>query len=127
MEKRTICPYCGSEHIEYNEPHQDYYCYGCGNYFNEQEAQFEDVRHELSALVMDTTEDEPFQCEITIGEDEAQGLSTLELPVITGVFQDCYAQIWFNVYGMEEPMEFDDLSLDDVKEILNEVKNLKSC
>ena len=127
MKQRTICPYCGSEHLEWHESGENYYCLGCGNYFTEKEAEFEDIRHELSALVMDTDEEHPVQCEVTIGEDEAQGLSSLELPLVVGVFQDCYAQIWVNIYGMDEPMEFDDLPLNDVKNILDEVKNLKSC
>ena len=117
MEERTICPYCGSEHLEWHKKGDNYYCLGCGK----------DVRHELSALIMDTTEEEPFSCEVTIGEDDACGLSSLELPLVVGIFQDCYACIWVNIYGMSEPMNFDDLTLNDVKSILEGVKNIKKC
>ena len=127
MKERTICPYCGSEHLEWHESGENYYCLGCGNDFTEKEAEFEDVRHELSALIMDTTEEEPFPCEVTIGEDEAQGLSTLQMPLVVGVFQDCYACIWVYIEGAEEPTNFDDLTLNDVKSILKEVKNIKKC
>jgi hypothetical protein len=133
MKERTICPYCGSEHLEWHDAvpgdtgfdEKPYYCLGCGNVFTEKEAEFEDVRHELSALIMDTTEEEPFSCEVTIGEDEAQGLSTLQMPLVVGVFQDCYACIWVNIEGAEEPTNFDDLTLGDVKSILKEVKRLR--
>jgi DNA-directed RNA polymerase subunit RPC12/RpoP len=125
MKKRTICPYCGSEHLEWRESEEKYYCLGCGNDFTEKEAEFEDIRHELSALIMDTTEENPLQCEVIIGEDEAQGLSTLQMPLVVGVFQDCYACIWVNIEGAEEPTNFDDLTLGDVKSILKEVKRLR--
>ena len=127
MKERTICPYCGSEHLEWRESGEKYYCLGCGNDFTEKEAEFEDIRHELSALIMDTTEENPLQCEVIIGEDEAQGLSTLQMPLVVGVFQDCYACIWVIIEGAEEPTNFDDLTLGDVKSILKEVKNIKKC
>ena len=127
MTYRTNCPYCGSEHLECHEGDKEYYCLGCGNFFTEDEAQFEDIRHELSALVMDTTEKHPLECYIPIDTAESQGLSTLELPTIVAIFQDCEGIIWFKMEGCAEPMEFDDLTLEEVKNILIEVKNLKIC
>lgn len=125
--KIDICPYCGGNNIQYSDRSEHYYCYGCGNIFNDKDAEFEDIRHQLSALIMDTTEENPLKCEVVVGEDDACGLSSLELPLVVGIFQDCYACIWVNIYGMAEPMNFDDLTLNDVKEILDEVKNIKSC
>lgn len=122
MKEITICPYCGGEHLEWHKKSEKYYCLGCGNEFTEKDAEFEDVRHELSALIMDTTEENPLKCEIVIGEDDACGLSSLELPWVVGIFQDSDACIWVNIDGMSEPMNFDDLTLNDVKTILDDIK-----
>ena len=114
--KTSICPYCGSENICNN------YCYGCGLEFSKEDVEYECVRHELADLVKNTDEQHPLHCEITIGEDDAQGLSSLELPVVVGIFKGKYGDIWFNIYGVEEPLIFDELSFENVSEILKELK-----
>lgn len=83
----------------------------------------ESLRHKISALLMDTAEDNPFVCNITIAESKAQGLSTLELPRVVGAFQDYETRIWFNLYGYSEPMNFDDLPTEDLTKIWEELTN----
>lgn len=77
------------------------------------EQYIEDYRHKISALLMDTDEDHPIECEILLGEDYSCGLSTLEMLWIT----KCYQQpgegiLWFYVDGGGW-VEFDDIDIRD--------------
>lgn len=98
--------------------------YGCTVPSEEAIQQFlemrrEDLRHELSALLIDTNEQNPMPCDISIGEEEAQGLSSLQLLKVTSIFQQPgEGIIWFNIEGMEEPIEFDDISITDLETVL---------
>lgn len=121
--KRKECPYCGSENLEYYNVFDLYKCLGCANSFNEYEAQYEDIRHELSELVKDATEDNPFKCDMTISENYDNTF------VILGIYKDKFGLIRFNVCEIENEVYFSDVPLDDfglneVKTILNNVKNM---
>lgn len=84
----------------------------------------EDLRHKLSAILMDTSEANPMKCNITIGEEEAQGLSSLELPTVIDAFQQpSEGIIWFTLEGYTEPIEFDDMNTKDLEIILTELEN----
>lgn len=83
----------------------------------------ESLRHKISALLVDTAEDNPLVCDITIGESQEQGLSSLELPRVVGAFHDYEARIWFNLYGCNEPMDFDDLPTEDLIKIWENLTN----
>lgn len=85
----------------------------------------EDLRHKLSAILMDTDEQHPLECNILIGESEALGLGSLELPLVTSVFQQpSEGIIWFNIYGCIYPIEFDDMNLEDIINIINYFENV---
>ena len=85
----------------------------------------EDLRHKLSAILMDTDEQHSLECNVLIGESEAQGLSSLELPLVTSVFQQpSEGIIWFNIYGCKNPIEFDDMNLEDIINIINYFENV---
>ena len=85
----------------------------------------EDLRHKLSAILMDTDEQHPLECNVLIGESKAQGLSSLELPLVTSVFQQpSEGIIWFNIYGCKYPIEFDDMNLEDIINIINYFENV---
>ena len=121
--KRKECPYCGSENLEYYDIFALYKCLGCGNSFNEYEAQYEDIRHELSELVKDATDDKPLKCKIPISENYDNSFDVL------GIYKDRYGLIRFNVCGVENEVDFsdipfDDLGLNGVKTILQNVKNM---
>ena len=78
----------------------------------------EDLRHKISALLMNNSEQNPLDCYITIGEDEAMGLSSLELPTVIQAFQEpSEGIIWFRMEGMEEPIEFDSFRVKDLEDI----------
>ena len=114
-----ICPFCGGP-IEHTYP---YCCTSCEEYFTEEELDTEELRHKLSALLMDTSEEHPIECNITIMENNAEtcGLSSNELPLVTSVFQDSEGIIWFNICGMSEPIEFDDLDLEDIQTVYDKL------
>lgn len=83
----------------------------------------EQLRHRLSAILMDTDEQHPIKCNITIGEEEAMGISSLELPTVTSTFQlPSEGIIYFNIEGLKEPVEFDDIHKKDLIKILNALK-----
>lgn len=80
----------------------------------------EHIRHCLSALLINTDENHPLECDIVIGEGKAQGLSTLEMPHIISMFQlPSEGIIYFNIEGSKEPIEFDSLSKNDLLNIYN--------
>lgn len=83
----------------------------------------EELRHKLSALLMHTDEEHPIECNIKIGEDMAVGLSSLELPTVTRIFQEPKEGIiWLKMEGVEEPVEFDTLELGDLQTIYLNIK-----
>lgn len=80
------------------------------------------LRKKFSALLMHTSEENPIECSIKIGEEEAMGLSSLELPEVIKVFQHpTEGIIYFLIDGMEDYMEFDDLSITDLEIIYNNI------
>ena len=117
------CPFCGEpiEHIE--ELTYPYCCTSCEASFTKEDLDKEELRHKLSALLMDTSEEYPMECNILIMEDNDEncGLSSNELPLVVGAFQDSEGIIWFDIYGMSEPIEFDDLDIEDIQTIYDEL------
>lgn len=82
----------------------------------------ETLRRKFSALLMHTSEDNPMKCSIKIGEKEAMGLSSLELPEVVKIFQHpIEGIIYFLIDGMEDYMEFDDLDIEDLEVIYNNI------
>lgn len=127
MEKIDICPFCASEQV--NESNGTYYCAECKREFTNNDVEFESIRHEVSAILFneDATEGNPIGCDnyndyLVIGDDEAQGISELEKPHITQIFQDCDGIIWVEIEGTSDYTEFDDLSLSDARIILTWLK-----
>lgn len=81
----------------------------------------EQIRYRMSAVLSETDEEHPLSCNITIGASSCEGLGyhENELPVVFGAFQQpVEGIIWFNIFGLSEPVEFDDLSEDDLLFIL---------
>ena len=81
----------------------------------------EQIRHRLSAVLMDTDEQHPMPCNIIL-DSEAMGLCTSQMPNVVGAFQiPTEGIIYFNIEGYAEPVEFDDLLKEDVAKILQEL------
>ena len=67
----------------------------------------EQIRRKLSALLMDTSEQNPMECYYVVGDAYSCGLSTLLMPTIISMFQ--------------EPSEFDDMIRSDLNELLEQL------
>ena len=123
------CPWCGSAHTENDDTaasaEGDFRCLDCGGCFDGDDLRREPLRRRISALLDGTDETRPLRCSIIIGEDEACGLSSLELPEVVSAFQvPGEGTIWFHIYGDTDPetgkeryTAFDDLSLGDLRAI----------
>lgn len=82
----------------------------------------EELRHNLS-LLMDTNINNPINCDIIIGEKEAIGLSSLEMPRIISIFQEpSEGIIQFQIEGADKLIEFYDiydmLTKEEIKSII---------
>lgn len=78
-------------------------------------------RRQLSAFLMNNTEDNPFTCSIRIGRDDAMGLSDLELPEVISCYQTSDGIICFKTKGYYGDWEFDDLTDNDIETIISEL------
>lgn len=85
----------------------------------------EQIRHQMSALLEGFDEDNPLLMEVPLEHlPESFGISSLLSPRVMGAFmQPGEGIIWFNVFGMEEPVEFDDIPVEDLREILDAMEN----
>ena len=85
----------------------------------------EELRRTISAYCSAcyASEENPIVCDATIGQSNAVGLSELEMPQVTKVFHDCDAVVWVGIHGVDEPVELDELSTDDLETILESLKS----
>lgn len=82
----------------------------------------DEVRHELlvriKGYLKGRTEEDPVltgDLELTLGEDEACGLSSLELPEVRSLFLDEVGDPCYTIHGSEETYPAEDLSLTDLR------------
>ena len=118
------CPYCNSSHTT-EEYAGTYHCKDCDRLFDINDVILEPIRHRISAICSANyaTEENPILCDIVIGDIEPYGLSTLEMPHVTSIFEMQDGVIYFNIEGMDEPMEFDAMCLPDLVIIADELAN----
>ena len=82
----------------------------------------ESIRHNLSLKLMDTSKDKPLEVYIPL-EHDAIGLSTLEMPTITEIYQDpSEGIIYVHFYGDGYDTELDYLHIADMIQILKELE-----
>lgn len=123
LDKHTSCPYCHSENTVILNVDR-YQCNECKCIYTNDSIVREDLRHELYALLADTSEDSPRKCDIILGEDSPRtvGLSTLEMRFVIRCFAHDDGTLWFLLYGEEVYTDFDDMSTADLKIILSNLK-----
>lgn len=132
------CPWCESEKLHIYEKHNpyDYYeCEECGRIFDKEDMEREEIRHQVSALLNGTSEESPREIYFMIpsAEEEACGLSSLEIPHIDKVFEmEGDGTMWYHIDGeYENPFrkrgeeaillwhDIDELELKDFRALLD--------
>ena len=82
----------------------------------------ESVRHNLSLKLMDTSEDNPLEVHIPL-EHGAEGLSTLEMPTISKIYQHPSDGIIYVRFEEDDyDIELDSLFMEDMIQILKELE-----
>lgn len=82
------------------------------------------VREKVSALLMDTSEDDPLNIEIVIDDSEFFGMCELEKPCINSIWQDpSEGWIYVQFEGYGNPTDFDYLSTHEQVEVLKGLLN----
>ena len=80
----------------------------------------EHLRREISKFLIDTDEQHPLKCNIKVGEDEAFGLSSLQLPRICELFQiPGEGIIYYKLEGTNDFEEIETLTKSDLTNVLN--------
>lgn len=99
------CPYCGCELVLPNG-HGVAHCPECHREFTLEDCEFETLRHRISAILSASfsTEENPLPLDITV-----QSMH------IVGTFHDPEARVWFNIDDRPEPINIDELELEQVK------------
>lgn len=124
MEKEIKCPYCGSTNLESMNDNR-FICHECWCGFTEEDILRENIRHRLSAILFanNATEEKPLSFEHPLGEhrEENCGLSSLNLPWITSIFEFEDGTIWFNVDGLADAVNFDDVETADLVDIITAI------
>lgn len=137
----SVCPYCGSERVHFSKgedafnPYDVYECEECERLFDKEDMEREEIRHQVSALLNGTSEESPREIYFMIpsAEEEACGLSALEIPHIDKVFElEGEGTMWYHIDGeYENPFrkrgeearllwhDIDELELKDFRALLN--------
>lgn len=119
--KVRSCPYCGSNAYEWLGEGcvpDEYHCRACDRLFREEDFKREALRHMISAVLSGAyadSEDRAHTCSAVVGEDEAQGLSSLELPHTEMLYQLNDGTIWVRLGN--EWRNLDDFSIRDLENI----------
>lgn len=129
IENTITCPFCGAENNVWQNENGIFWCPDCERTYTFDEYEHEFYRKVISTLctLYHATESEPIDC--TTGREdlhifgEVQGISEIEKPLITAIFQDQEGIIWANIYGCDEPQEIDDFSTSDLYTIYGWLNN----
>jgi len=82
----------------------------------------ESYRKFLPKKLMDTNEENQLKVYIPLENDESFGLSTLQLPTITSIWQHpSEGIIYFKFEGQDDYVEFDDMGLEYLDQIIKEL------
>ena len=79
----------------------------------------ERLKNRLTKILTGTDRDHPKEFYAVIGEEEALGVSSLELPLVTGAFLGSPGNsVYFWIDGLKDPLDCQDLPEEDLVKIL---------
>ena len=79
----------------------------------------ERLKNRLTKILTGTDRNHPKEFYAVIGEEEALGVSSLELPLVTGAFLDSPGNsVYFQIDGLKDPLDCQDLPEEDLAKIL---------
>ena len=82
----------------------------------------EEIRHHISAILIDTDEEHPMKTDIAICVDKYYPVAYLDAPHITKCWQHpTEGLIYFHIEGFEFPIHFDDMTTEELITILEEI------
>lgn len=85
------------------------------------------IRQSVSKLLINTSEEQPLECEIVIEPIEAVGLSSLLLPKINKIWQEpLEGWIKFTYEGNNNIREFDSLEINEMLQVLKGLEDENS-
>ena len=125
------CPYCDGTNIKATDDGR-YHCKDCDHLFDDEDIERENLRHQISPLLDGTSEEQPKEIFFNLpsAEEEAQGLSSLEIPAIDKVFElEGDGTMWYHLYGEREDngkdtwRDIDELTIKDMRGLLDYLKN----
>lgn len=131
-EKEIYCPFCGSKKFHVNVNEGKYECDECHWLFDEEEIERQELRHQISPLLNGTSEEEPAEIFFNLpsAEEDAQGLSSLEIPAIEKIFEmEGEGTMWYHLYGEREDngedtwRDLDELPIGDLRGLLDYLRN----
>lgn len=95
------------------------------NKWHSKEFDLREMMHNyLSALLANTSEDNPLKCCIVLVDEKAFGLSSNDMPTIEAIWQHpIEGWIVFNMQG-DYQIDFDDMLTCDLMDILHELNKL---
>lgn len=125
------CPYCESKNLETAEDGR-YHCKDCDRLFDDEDSAREYLRHQISPLLDGTSEERPKEIFLNLpsAEEEAQGLSSLEIPAIEKIFEmEGEGTMWYHIHGEREDNgedtwhDIDELPIKDMRGLLDYLRN----
>ena len=131
------CPYCGSENYEHMGENDywngmPWHCHECDSWFNEEEYERQELRHQISPLLNGTSEEEPAEIFFNLpsADEEACALSSLEIPAISKIFEmEGEGTMWYHIFGEKEENgedtwhDLDELGIGDLSALLDYLRN----
>lgn len=107
------CPDCESDDTEMGFNGR-YHCNRCDRLFDDEDIRREELRHTLSPMLSETSEEDPLQTDVAVEELGPSVIDRLFL------FED--GTIWYGIRGEAEYRDIDTLSVDALEKIIETIQ-----
>ena len=110
------CPCCGIENTEEIPNEGCYHCKSCGDDFFFEDTIREPIRHRISGILFKHGIDNDY---VHDDENPMEFNHPVSFPSVIGIFETQDGIIFFEPNDGGEPIEFDEMSTDDLVEIVD--------